>query len=83
MKALGIGKNVICGTPAGPTQVDALKMVLAAEYYPALMSIMCNGLRFLPCFAKMRQMIDDGYVGKVTVCEARVQSGAGGSVFSR
>ena len=83
VKALGIGKNVICGTPAGPSQVDALKMVRAAEYYPALMSLMCNGLRFLPCFVKMRQLIDDGYVGRVTVCEAGVHTGGNGSVFSR
>jgi len=54
VKALGIGKHVICGTPAGPSQLDALKMVNAAQYYPSLMSLMCNGLRFLPCFIKMR-----------------------------
>jgi len=83
VKALGIGKNVVCGTPAGPSQVDALKMVHAAEYYPALMSLMCSGLRFLPCFVKMRQMIDDGYVGHVTVCEARLHTGGNGSAYSR
>ena len=53
VKALGIGKHVICGTPAGPTQVDALRMVKGAQYYPSLMALMCNGLRFLPCFVKM------------------------------
>ena len=74
VKALGIGKHVICGTPAGPTQVEALKMVNAAEYYPSLMSLMCNGLRFLPCFMKMKQWIDDNYIGEVTICEARVHS---------
>ena len=75
-KALGIGKHVICGTPAGPSQVDALKMVHAAEYYPKLMSLMCNGLRFLPCFQKMKQMIDDGYLGNINVVEARVYCGS-------
>lgn len=65
VKALGIGKHVICGTPAGPTQIDALRMVNAAEYYPLLMSLMCNGLRFLPCFMKMKQLIDDNYIGEV------------------
>ena len=75
-KALGIGKHVICGTPAGPNQVDALKMVNAAQYYPTLMSLMCNGLRFLPCFSKMRQLIDEGYIGDVTIIEARVHSGS-------
>lgn len=72
VKALGIGKHVICGTPAGPTQLETLRMVVAAEYYPLLMSLMCNGLRFLPCFTKMKQMIDDGFLGSVTCIEARV-----------
>ena len=76
VKALGIGKHVICGTPAGPSQVDALKMVIAAQYYPSLMSLMCNGLRFLPCFTKMKQLIEEGYVGDITVCEAHVHCGS-------
>ncbi len=76
MKALGIGKHVICGTPSGPSQVEALRMVNAAQYYPSLMSLMCNGLRFLPCFVKMHQLIADGYVGDVTVCEGRVHCGS-------
>lgn len=58
-------------------------MVKAAEYYPSLMSLMCNGLRFLPCFVKMRQLIDDGQIGRVTVCEVRVQTGGKGSAYSR
>ena len=76
VKALGIGKHVICGTPAGPTQLESLRMVNAAQYYPSLMSLMCTGLRFLPCFIKMKQLIEDGYVGEVMVCEARVHSGS-------
>lgn len=76
VKALGIGKHVICGTPAGPSQLEALRMVNAAQYYPSLMSLMCNGLRFLPCFSKMRQAIEDGYLGEMTVCEARVHCGS-------
>ena len=72
VKALGIGKHVICGVPSGPSQADTLKMVKAAEYYPSLMSMMCNGLRFLPCYVKMKQLIDDGYLGDPVICEARV-----------
>ena len=84
VKALGIGKNVICGTPAGPRQIDALRMVRAAEYYPALMSLMCNGLRFLPCFVKMKQLIEEeDYVGRVNTCEARVHVGSSGSLLTR
>lgn len=76
VKALGIGKHVICGMPAGPSQVNALRMVKGAQYYPSLMALMCNGLRFLPCFKKMKQLIEEGYVGDVTVCEAKVHCGS-------
>ncbi|XP_074644929.1 glucose-fructose oxidoreductase domain-containing protein 2-like [Tubulanus polymorphus] len=76
VKALGIGKHVICGTPAGPGQTDAFKMVNGARYYPSLMSLMCYGLRFLPAFTKMRTLINDGYIGDFNVCEVRVQCGS-------
>ncbi|TTL88680.1 Glucose-fructose oxidoreductase domain-containing protein 2 [Bagarius yarrelli] len=58
VKALGIGKNVISEQAA--TLTDACMMVTAAQYYPQLMSIMNNPLRFLPAF----------------VCEARVYGGS-------
>ncbi|XP_054253147.1 glucose-fructose oxidoreductase domain-containing protein 2 isoform X2 [Indicator indicator] len=70
MKALGIGKNVICEKAA--SSADAFRMVTAARYYPQLMSIVGNALRFLPAFVRMRQLIAGGYVGAVLVCDARV-----------
>ena len=76
IKALGIGKHVVCGLPSGPSQLDALKMLKAAQYYPSLMSLMCNGLRFLPCYIKMKQLVEDGYIGKVTVCEVHIHCGS-------
>lgn len=72
VKALGIGKHVICGAPAGPNQVDSLRMVNAARYYPRLMSLTIYGLRFLPAIDKMRQLIVDGYVGDISICEVKV-----------
>ncbi|XP_066569652.1 glucose-fructose oxidoreductase domain-containing protein 2 [Amia ocellicauda] len=74
VKALGIGKNVICEKAA--TSVDAFKMVTAARYYPQLMSLMGNVLRFLPAFVQMKQLIDEGYVGEVMVCDVRVYWGS-------
>lgn len=70
VKALGIGKNVICEKSA--TSVDAFRMVTAARYYPKLMSIVGNGLRFLPAFVKMKQLIEEHYVGTVMICDVRV-----------
>ncbi|XP_031425617.1 glucose-fructose oxidoreductase domain-containing protein 2 [Clupea harengus] len=78
VKALGIGKNVISEMAASCT--DALQMVAAARYYPQLLSIMANALRFLPAFVLMRRLIEEGYCGALQVCEARVY---GGSLLSQ
>lgn len=72
VKALGIGKHVLCGAPAGPSQVDALRMVNAARYYPGLMSMIVFGLRFLPTVLKMKQMIEEGFIGDLAICEVKV-----------
>ncbi|NXK19520.1 GFOD2 protein, partial [Arenaria interpres] len=74
VKALGIGKNVICEKAA--TSVDAFRMVTAARYYPKLMSIVGNVLRFLPAFVKMKQLIEEHYVGNVMICDVRVYGGS-------
>ncbi|XP_064599282.1 glucose-fructose oxidoreductase domain-containing protein 1-like [Liolophura sinensis] len=76
VKALGIGKHVLCGSPAGPSQVDAFRMVSGARYYPKVLSLLCHGLRFLPTLIKMKQLIEDGYLGEVTICEVRVHFGS-------
>uniref|UniRef100_A0A8C6UD85 Glucose-fructose oxidoreductase domain-containing protein 2 n=1 Tax=Neogobius melanostomus TaxID=47308 RepID=A0A8C6UD85_9GOBI len=70
VKALGIGKNVVCEKAA--TAVDSFKMVTAARYYPQLLSTMGNTLRFLPAFAAMHKLLLEGYVGEVQVCDVRV-----------
>ncbi|XP_072001148.1 glucose-fructose oxidoreductase domain-containing protein 1-like isoform X2 [Engystomops pustulosus] len=51
-------------------------MMSAAHYYPKLMSIMGNVLRFLPAFVKMKQLIQEGYVGDLQVCEVQVHGGS-------
>lgn len=70
VKALGIGKNVVCEKAA--TAVDSFKMVTAARYYPQLLSTMGNTLRFLPAFITMHKLLVEGYVGEVQVCDVRV-----------
>lgn len=74
VKALGIGKNVVCEKAA--TSVDAFRMVTASRYYPQLMSLVGNVLRFLPAFVRMKQLIAEHYVGAVMICDARVYSGS-------
>ncbi|XP_023660417.1 glucose-fructose oxidoreductase domain-containing protein 1 [Paramormyrops kingsleyae] len=78
VKTLGIGKNVICDRTATP--LDAFRMMSAAQYYPKLLSIMGNVLRFLPAFVRMKELVEEGFVGDLLVCEAQVH---GGSLLGR
>lgn len=48
-------------------------MMSAAQYYPKLLSIMGNVLRFLPAFVRMKALLEEGYVGDLLVCEAQVR----------
>lgn len=79
VKALGIGKHVLCDKPSGLCQSEALKMVRAAQYYPSLISIVNHSLRFLPAFSQMKKSISEGYLGTendITVCDVKVQMGS-------
>lgn len=79
VKALGIGKHVVCDKPAGLCQAEALKMVRAAQYYPTLISIINHSLRFLPAFSHMKKCIQEGYLGnsnELTLIDVRVQMGS-------
>lgn len=79
VKALGIGKHVVCDKPAGLSQSEALKMVQAGQYYPTLISIVSHSLRFLPAFHHMRKAIKEGFLGdlnELTLVDIRVQMGS-------
>ncbi|XP_012273485.1 glucose-fructose oxidoreductase domain-containing protein 2 isoform X2 [Orussus abietinus] len=76
VKALGIGKHVVCDKPIALSQSEALKMVRAAQYYPSLISIVNHSLRFLPAFTRMKKALEEGFLyGPVTVIDIRVQMG--------
>jgi len=76
VKALGIGKHVLCGTPTALGPVEALRMISAAKYYPSLMSIVALTLRFLPLYSKLKQYIEEAYVGHVELIEVKVNWGS-------
>uniref|UniRef100_A0A1Y1L6E3 Gfo/Idh/MocA-like oxidoreductase N-terminal domain-containing protein n=1 Tax=Photinus pyralis TaxID=7054 RepID=A0A1Y1L6E3_PHOPY len=76
VKALGIGKHVVCDKPAGLNQTDALKMVRAGQYYPTLISLINHSYRFLPAFTHMRRAILENYLGSsITLIDIQIQSG--------
>ncbi|XP_050312056.1 glucose-fructose oxidoreductase domain-containing protein 2 [Anthonomus grandis grandis] len=77
VKALGIGKHVVCDKPAGLNQADALKMVRAGQYYPSLISLINHSFRFLPAFIQLKKKLEDNYLGSpITLVDIRVQTGS-------
>lgn len=79
VKALGIGKHVVCDKPMGLGQADALKMVRGAQYYPSLISLVNYSLRFLPAFSQMKRALHDEYLGAtadIRLVDIRVQMGS-------
>ena len=73
VKALLIGKNVICEAPAGLDKLDAQRMVDASQYYPKLLSLMSHQLRYLPAFIKMREMISEGFCGDLRIYDCSIE----------
>lgn len=74
VKALGIGKHVLCGVPGGLDQAECLRMVQAAQYYPNLMASVAYCLRFLPSMMVLRRMVrDTEYLGDmVSLVDVRI-----------
>lgn len=77
VKALGIGKHVVCGVPGGLDQGECLRMVQAAQYYPALMAVLAYSQRFLPPMVALRRQLHAGYLGEtVSLVDVKIDCGS-------
>ena len=77
VKALSIGKHVLCDSPAGLNREEAVRMVNAAQYYPKLLSLIRHELRFLPAFIKMKQYLEEEeFCGEPLICECKIEMGS-------
>jgi len=78
VKALGIGKHVLCGVPGGLNQAESLRMVQAAQYYPNLMATVGYGLRFHPGAVALRRQINENeFLGEsLTLVDIRIECGS-------
>jgi len=77
VKALGIGKHVVCGVPGGLDQPECLRMVQAAQYYPSLMAVLAYGQRFLPSMVSLRRQLREGFLGEtIHLVDARIECGS-------
>ncbi|KAG5671690.1 hypothetical protein PVAND_001875 [Polypedilum vanderplanki] len=73
VKSLGIGKHVFIVSPVGLKIDDAMKMVNAANYYPSLITLVNNPLRFLPTFTNMKKLIEEKRIGKLLLIDISVK----------
>ena len=66
IRALEAGKHVYCDKPLGASYSDCQAMVEAAEKAPAgLVTQVALQYRFYPCTLRARQLMDEGFLGKV------------------
>ena len=73
VKALGIGKHVLCDAPVGLGAPETKKMVHCSDYYPQILSLVGYGLRQLSVFREMKRLLLlERYVGEVFAVEATV-----------
>ena len=74
VKALSMGRHVVCQSPLAASMAGAGKMISMSRWYPKLFGGLGSHFRFLPAVRKMKELIDEGYCGRVMMVEARINS---------
>ena len=72
VKALTSGKHCICTKPPSISASEAEKMLLLAQYYSQLQTILDSHMRFIPCFRKLKRFIQDGHLGDVWAIDVQI-----------
>src|SRR5215475_2644610 len=75
MAALDAGKHVICEKPMAMNAGEAREMIAAAESRPTQLSIVDHELRFNPTWRRMKELVDDGFLGDLYHINITIASG--------
>jgi predicted dehydrogenase len=75
MAALEAGKHVICEKPMAMNAAEAREMVELAESRPDQLSIIDHELRFNPTWRRMKELVDDGFLGDLHHINIIIASG--------
>ncbi len=75
MAALEAGKHVICEKPMAMNAAEARQMAELAESRPGQLSIIDHELRFNPTWRRMKELVDDGFLGDLYHINAIIASG--------
>jgi predicted dehydrogenase len=65
VKAIEAGKHVYCDKPLGASYEDCADMVAAANAAPDVVTQVALQYRFYPCTMRAKQLVDEGFLGKV------------------
>ncbi len=75
MAALDAGKHVICEKPMAMNAGEAREMTEAAESRPAQLAIIDHELRFNPTWRRMKELVDDGFLGDLYHVNVTIAAG--------
>lgn len=64
MRALEAGYHVLLEKPISPDPKECVELERAAKHYNRLLTI-CHVLRYTPFWSTMKQVIDEGQIGKI------------------
>jgi predicted dehydrogenase len=76
MKALAAGKHVICEKPFTPNEAGARRLWEVAEE-SHLTAMVAHEFRFSSGRTYVKELLDEGYIGKLNVCLVRMVIGFG------
>ena len=65
---------MVCVGPIGIGVSDAQKMVHASDYYPSLITIVNNSLRFLPAFVNLKKALNENFIGEIYLIDINVKA---------
>ncbi len=75
LAALSAGKHVICEKPMAMTAGEALEMTNAAHSRPNQLAIIDHELRFNPTYRRIKQLVDEGFLGRLYNVSMTVATG--------
>ncbi len=75
MAALEAGKHVICEKPMAMDAREAREMVECADARPNQLAIIDHELRFNPTWRRMKELVDDGFLGELYHVNITISAG--------
>ena len=76
VKALTSGKHCVCLKPPSISAGEVEKMLVLSQYYSQLRSVLECSMRFVPCFVKLKEILQSGLVGTLWTVDVHLHMGS-------